>query len=128
MAEYFFTKLSRRNNFQKMPARVEIFALFNPKFEKKHEIPMVGTIPLSPVIIDNSQLKYCVYAEKIILLKHFDFVPFFKVENFSTVFPFPSEYILSKLNAAENKIFSEIRRSCNSSNVEFFQNYVPAKK
>lgn len=127
MAEYFFTKLSRRNNFEKIPAKVEIFALFNTDSEKKHFIPMVGTIPLSPAVIDNSQLKYCVFAEKIVLIKTFDFVPCFKVDNFSTVFPFPNEYIFSKLTSKELGVVEQYRQSCQNNKLEFFQTYVPTK-
>jgi len=127
MAEYFFTKLSRRNNFEKIPAKVEVYALCNTDFEKKHFIPMIGTLPLSPAVIDNSQLKYCVFAEKILLVKTFDFVPCFKVDGFSTVFPFPSEYIFSKLNSNETDALDQYRKSCQSSKLEFFQTYVPTK-
>jgi len=127
MSEFFFTKLSRKNNFEKIPAKVEIYALFNPASNYKHFIPMVGSIPLSSVVIDNTTYKYCVFAEKIMLIKTFDYVPCFKVDKFSTVFPFPNNFIFSKLNSYQRNILLNTSHSCESREVEFFQTYVPTK-
>jgi hypothetical protein len=127
MSEFFFTKLSRKNNFEKIPAKVEVYALCNPSSNQKHFIPMVGSIPLSPVAVDNVTYKYCVFAEKILLIKIFDFVPCFKVDRFNTVFPYPTNYIFSKLNSYQRNVLLNTSHSCESREVEFFQTYVPTK-
>jgi hypothetical protein len=127
MADTFFIKLSRKNNFEKIPARVDVYALLNPESNNKHFISMLGTNALSPAVIDNSNFKFCVFAEKVIHIKTFNFVPCFKVDSFSSVFPFPNNYIFSKLNSYERKTLLTLSQSCSNRDVEFFQTYVPTK-
>jgi len=127
MAEFFFTKLNLKDNFIKLPAKCEIFVLFNPTFNQKHFIPVMGTVPLSPTVVDNNLHKYVVQAEKFLLLRNFDFVPCLKIEEYNTVFPFPEKYIYSKLTKKEKEIIETTARSCQNSKVEFFQIYVPIK-
>lgn len=128
MSEYFFTKLSRKNNFFKEPAKVDVYAIINPDIDYKNFIPILGTIPLSLCVIDNSTNKYVISGQKIVLLTSFNYVPVFKVDNFATVFPFPYEFILSKLTKSQKSILDTLKKECSTNKLEFFQIYVPTKK
>lgn len=127
MGEFFFTKLNLKDNFIKLSAKCEIFVLFNPDFDQKHFIPVINTIPLSHTVIDNNLHKYVVQAEKLIILRTFDFVPCLKIDEFTSIFPFPEKYIYSKLTKNEKNILKITSQSCQNQKLEFFQTYVPTK-
>lgn len=131
MANSFFVKLNRNQNFTKVSGRVEIYALLNPQSNRKNFISIHGTKPLTPCVIDNSLMKYVLFAEKLLLIKTIDFIPCFTIDgksNFFTYFPFPHEYIVSKLNKKEKKMIEDELVDCENLEVMFFQAMVKNEK
>lgn len=129
MADAFFVKLNKKNNFNKSSGRVEIHALLNPNINTKHFIPIYGSAALSPCVVDNSCMKYVVFAEKCYHIKTFDFVPCFSIDKtFVTYFPFPEDYIMAKLTKKEKSDLFFNLNSCQNQEVKFFQVLVKNEK
>lgn len=131
MSEFFFTKLKKSKNFSKESGRVEVWALLNPQSTKKSYISIYGSKPLTPCVIDNTLLKYVVFAEKIINIKNFNYIPCFNIDGldkFHTYFPFPEEYIYSKLNKTEKMLLESYLQDCETKQVKFFQAMVMNEK
>lgn len=131
MADTFFVKLHRNQNFNKESGRVEVHALLNPQSNHKNFIPIYGSAAITPCVIDNSLMKYVVFAEKCYHIKTFNFIPSFNIDgdkNFFTYFPFPHEYIMSKLNKKEKTELTRLLNECQNQEVRFFQVLVKNEK
>ena len=54
-----------KSNFVKNNGSIEIYAVINPNSNIKNFLPMAGTEPLTPIVADQSILKYVVFGEKL---------------------------------------------------------------
>lgn len=107
MARNFFTGLNS-SNFKKLKGNVEIYLIVNPSTFYKTFLPIQSTEPLMPVVLDNTSSRYVIFGQSVQLLKRFPFVPCLCVDDLEHTFPFPRQFILSKLNKKEKKIMENM--------------------
>ena len=108
-----------KKNFIKVPARTEIYLVVEPSSVYKHLIPIAGTEPLSPAVVDNTCLQYVVYGKKIELIKVLNFVGCLEIDRQRHLFAFPEEFIISKFTKKDKERFDSILDG--EKNYNFFQ-------
>ena len=96
-----------KSNFVKNNGSIEIYAVINPNSNIKNFLPMAGTEPLTPIVADQSILKYVVFGEKLFLIKKIPYVIKLQVDGFSTFIPLPENYVYKSLSKKEKIILAE---------------------
>jgi len=118
MARNFFTGLNS-SNFKKLKGCVEIYLIVNPSTFYKTFLPIQSTEPLMPVVLDNTSSRYVLYGQSVQLIKRFPFIPSLFIDDLEHTFPFPKQFILSKLTKKEKKIMEDMIAS--GDDYTFFQ-------
>lgn len=118
MGRNFFTGLNS-SNFKKLKGSVEIYLIVNPSTFYKSFLPIQSTEPLMPVVLDNTSSRYVIFGQSIQLIKKFSFVPCLCIDNLEHTFPFPKQFILSKLTKKEKKVMENMLSS--GDDYTFFQ-------
>jgi hypothetical protein len=106
MAQQSFYGINK-SNFIKVAGATEIYAVINPSSDNKNFIQMSGLIPLTPVVADQSLLKYVVFGEKLFLIKKLQYVIKLQVDNFSTYMPLSENYVYKNLNKKEKLLLAK---------------------
>jgi hypothetical protein len=127
MADNFITKLNKNKLFHKSDGLVEVWAIFNSSANHKFFMPMLGTQPLSACVIDAVSQRYCIYGSSVELIKRFEFVPTFIVDDksvYRTFFPLPKDYVWSTLNKKEKEKLINTASLYENTEIEFFQTMI----
>jgi hypothetical protein len=106
-----------KKHFIKCSGTTEIYAVIDPQNIEKNYVPVSGSEPLTPVVIDNTSLKYVIFSENVFLIKKIPFVISLKIDSFKIYLPFPEEYIRKKLNIKEKALLHEYENK----QIQFFQ-------
>jgi hypothetical protein len=106
MAQQSFYGINK-SNFLKESGVIEVYAVINPESDIKNFIPMGGYQPLTPVVADQSVLKYVVFGKKILLIKKIPYVLKLQIDNFSSFIPLPESFIYKNLTKKEKLILAK---------------------
>jgi hypothetical protein len=96
-----------KSNFTKVSGITEIYAVINPNSDYKNFIPMGGYTPLTPVVADQSLLKFVIFGEKFFLIKKLQYVIKFQIDDFSVNMPLPENYLYKNLSKKEKLILAK---------------------
>lgn len=112
-----------KNNFSKISCAVEIYVIVRPSSMMRHMLPISGTEPLTPALVDNTILQYIVYGDKVELLKTIDYAVVMEINKQKFTLPFLDDFILKKLSKKEKNKLDQIIE--NKPDYSFFQIMVP---
>jgi hypothetical protein len=112
-----------KNNFSKISCVVEIYVIVRPSSMMRHMLPIAGTEPLTPALVDNTILQYIVYGDKVELLKIIDYAVVMEINKQKFTLPFLDDFILKKLSKKEKNKLDQIIE--NKPDYSFFQIMVP---
>jgi hypothetical protein len=111
-------------SFEKHDGRTEIYLVMNPNSDSKVFLPVKDSVPLNPVVIDNTNHCYTLFADQIFYLKSFDFILSLSCSDtniFYCKLALPTEYIMNSFTDEEKENFYRILQNANNKRYEFFQ-------
>jgi hypothetical protein len=97
-----------KKNFTKTSCSVEIYVIVRPSSLLRHMLPIAGTEPLTPALVDNTLLQYVVYGDKVELLKTMDYAVVMEINKQKFTLPFLDDFILKKLSKKEKNKLDQI--------------------
>ena len=131
MVDNFITKLNKNKLFKKTSGIVEIWAIYNPSIANKFYVPLLGTQPLTPCVIDSISQRYCLFGSSVELIKRFEFIPTLIIDDVKThrsFFPFPKDYFWHLLSKKEKEKILQKASFYENSEIEFFQTMINYEK
>lgn len=111
-------------SFTKHDGKTLVYMLVNPNLDSKVFLPVNSSVPLNPVVTDNTNHSYVLFAEQVLFIKSFDFILSLSCNDSNIFFyklALPTEYILNTFSDDEKDMFHNALSNLPNRSYEFFQ-------